>query len=236
MLLHPEEALARYRETPRGRYLMEHGQLLTRIGHHKNNEFEFGGHRYVVSACHSDRPAFIITFKSGELGDVELLHFYCAQGLSKQKADQQALLARVADFGLALAVVEAARDLLHIQRINTRAIAKDPEMRERQLQVWQSQCGSPDVWPSRAMRIHDSTCPLYFPRGDVGFTDTTEFLRRLDPENTEWLDLIGDVQQILAGARRSTRLPTVEEAPIVHYRHENRNCQTPPAQAAMVGV
>ena len=131
------EALELYRATARGQSVEERGKLETAIGHHKNNEFELGGHRYVVSACHSDRPAFIIMLHSEELGVVELLHFYCAQGLTTQKEDQQALLARVADFELALAVVQAARDLLHIERINTRAIAKKVAVRENNYE-----CGS----------------------------------------------------------------------------------------------
>ena len=54
---------------------------------------------------------------SEQLGLVTLLHFYCAQGLTKQNEDQQALLARMADFELARAVVQAARNLLHITRV-----------------------------------------------------------------------------------------------------------------------
>ena len=96
------------------RWVDVRGTLRPCIGHHKNIEFELGGHRYVVSACNSDRPAFIIKLKSEELADMELLHFYNAMGLAKQKEDQQALLARVADFELAQAVIQAATELLGI--------------------------------------------------------------------------------------------------------------------------
>jgi len=229
------QALNRYLATSRGQWVKERGVVEPGVGHHKQFEVELGGHRYVVSACHSDRPAFIMKLKSAELGDMELLHFYCAMGLSKQKKDQQALLARVADFELAQAVVATARDLLNIKRVNTRAIAKDTEVKDRQLRLWVSRCGHPVVEPSRLMQVHGSLCEFVWPSGTVAYADTKRFLKTLGA-NSEWLALVEEVDAILARVSSTTGLGRVTVAPKVRYLHESRNCQTPPAEVVLPDI
>ena len=55
-----------YKASERGQQLAMIGELKTGIGNHKKQEFELGGHRYVISACDSDRPAAVVKFQAAD--------------------------------------------------------------------------------------------------------------------------------------------------------------------------
>ena len=83
------------------RLLRSGGSMKFFMGRHKKTEHELGGHRYVVIACHSDRPYFGITYGRPGKTPKEILHLYEAMGLTQDHALQGTCVSRVLDFTLA---------------------------------------------------------------------------------------------------------------------------------------
>ena len=120
----------------RGRWLRSQGRLVLNVSRHKKEDFELRGHRFLVQACHSDRPAAALVWSKEGDSDVELLHFYQAMGLAKQHPQQQMCLARVRDFYLAHTLVMEASKMLSIQRVQLRGIHKEEAVNKSMLQLW----------------------------------------------------------------------------------------------------
>ena len=184
------ETLTSYQASERGKHVAQSGELKFCVGHHKRDTFELGGHRYVVAACATDRPAFLIVLRSGQGSERELLHAYCAMGLSKQRNGQQALLARIGDFDLAHIYSQVVREKLDIARISTRAIAKDPSLNERLLQEWSTRCAQPNVPPSRLLGQAAVSCSSW--PSDISFDHVKAFLTSFGPSDDAWVKLVED--------------------------------------------
>ena len=121
------DALDRYLRTPRGQYVQEHGEVSSvHVTHHKRTVHELGSHRYIVAACATDRPAFVVTYCEDGGDPREICHFYVAQGLRKQHKDMKPLLARTNDFEFAYSLLLEVQARLNIDRCTIRPIARDP--------------------------------------------------------------------------------------------------------------
>ena len=191
------ETLTSYQASERGKHVAQSGELKFCVGHHKRDTFELGGHRYVVAACATDRPAFLIVLRSGQGSERELLHAYCAMGLSKQRDGQQSILARIVDFELAYIYSKVVSDTLGIDRISTRPIAKDPTLQELLLKEWKSRCAEPIVPMSRLVTHPDVSCSSW--PSNISFEDVVTFLTDLDRENLDWLTLVQDITEFPVG-------------------------------------
>ena len=88
-------------------------QVSSRIVRHKKEDLEIGGHRYVIAACWSDRPAVEILVPDGNEMRV-VVHCYAAMGLVHQHAIQQVLLARTYSMEAAAAVAFSCQTLLKL--------------------------------------------------------------------------------------------------------------------------
>ena len=111
-----------FRASSRGAELLkEGGSLRFYTGHHKRQQYEYGGIRFVIAACRSDRPAAILEYTNAAGKKIEALHWYVAQGLLHQHPSQTVVLARVRDIALAKCIVEVLQNRLHIQRVSVRS-------------------------------------------------------------------------------------------------------------------
>ena len=152
--------MSSYEKTERGTFLLDHGHLTKATSQHKKWEYEYGGHRYVVTACASDRPAATLLFEPGkdeftdtsrgsDLRRRELLHFYAAQGLKKQHRLSRTLLARVSDFQLTKALVESIQSIFSTcpPSVYMRCTHKDEAECVRLKERWEDKCFPfPKVW------------------------------------------------------------------------------------------
>ena len=112
----------KFRATSRGAELLnEGGSFRFYTGHHKRQQYEYGGIRFVIAACRSDRPAAILEYTNAAGKKIEALHWYVAQGLLHQQPLQTVVLARVRDIALAKCIVEVLQNRLHIQRVALRS-------------------------------------------------------------------------------------------------------------------
>jgi len=90
------------------------GTVTRRVVRHKKEELEVGGHRYIIAACWTDRPAFELVCESGAQGDIPrvLLHWYAAMGLAQQHLWQQTLLARCFSMKMAASVTAVCQEVM----------------------------------------------------------------------------------------------------------------------------
>ena len=110
------EVQKRFSLSPRGGHVCQSGVLTSHSTDHKKEENEMGGLRFVVSTCGSNRPAAVLLFTPHDSNQkaIEMLHWYVAQGWSRQHHYQRVMLCRVRDFELAQVVVDVIKDSLHI--------------------------------------------------------------------------------------------------------------------------
>ena len=63
-----------FSSTERGAELLLDGSLEYYTGHHKKRQYEYGGTRFVIAACRSDRPAAILEYTDSAGKKTEVLH------------------------------------------------------------------------------------------------------------------------------------------------------------------
>jgi hypothetical protein len=113
-------------DSERGQELSRLGTLTPREKHHKRQEHEYGGTRFVVAACCSDRPAQVLEFAPNDGSKpVEIMHVYNAMGLSKQHEFVQVVLARFRDFRMGHVVVDVVREQLGVERVWVKPISRN---------------------------------------------------------------------------------------------------------------
>lgn len=253
--------LEKYSASSRGEEVAQLGELTMTVGHHKKKQFEYGALRFVVSACASDRPAFVLLFTPHEGNEchkkpIELLHVYVAMGLSKQHYMQQVILCRVRDFQLSQALLDIIHVHLHVPHVSVQALHKDAQ--ERQLIV--------DVWHETYDPFENTPMPVIGGAigdvaGEVKCANTISacepFLRLLTSSCSKMQDLLWEVLGIIR-TRQSSEIPAVEasnecqlvslspflsgrkpgpsQEPTIQYVHEALNCRVPPAQILLPGI
>jgi hypothetical protein len=100
--------------------------------HHKRFEHEFGGSRFVVASCSSDRPAQVLEFApNDQTKPVEIMHAYNAMGLSKQHELTQVMLVRFRDFHMGNAIVDVVREQLGVERVWVKPTSREGRECER---------------------------------------------------------------------------------------------------------
>ena len=104
------------------------GRLAARQSHHKRTEYEHGGIRFVIAACASDRPAYVLHFTPDEphRKPFEMMHMYNASGLRREHHLQQVILVRIRDFALAKVVLYVVQSIMNDgARIALRGVHKE---------------------------------------------------------------------------------------------------------------
>ena len=117
--------------------LAELGDVSQFLGRHKKKEVELGNARFVVEACHSDRPAVIWLMSYSDGKQIELLHFYHAMGLSRQHSSQTICLARCRNFTVADCIVRATVAMCGTKRFSIHATSADDVERDRLGIAWE---------------------------------------------------------------------------------------------------
>ena len=161
------------RVSDRAASLQTHGELRPCMGHHKKHEFELGGHRYVVSQCNTDRPAFILRYQAegSSKQQLELVHFYVAMGLSRQHSIQQMCLARVRDFTIAHHIRGLQRVMFDHSRGTVSSLPRKDTDRGAVLAAWMQIAGQPESSPSRHARMFEEGIAVGLSSDAAGFND-----------------------------------------------------------------
>ena len=117
-----------YMDSTRGKEVIGMGRLAARQSHHKRTEYEHGGIRFVIAACASDRPAYVLHFTPDEphRKPFEMMHMYNASGLRREHHLQQVILVRIRDFALAKVVLYVVQSIMNDgARIALRGVHKE---------------------------------------------------------------------------------------------------------------
>jgi len=238
------EALAnevrdRFAVSRRGSSLVAQGaSFILRTGHHKKSEYEIGAARFVVSACSSDRPALILQLVPGPGSPfkkpLELFHWYCAQGLDRQYHLQQAVLARVRDFEVAVIVVRVLQERLLVKHGSVKATCKEGADRDLLMQCWNNVwTGSPLValpgFSEQALLVAGSVAK------SSQLIDCLPFVHAVIPSGMSLLSaaevqMAWQAHNAVASGEVVTGVGSSEMSePRVSYVHEHWRCRVPPA-------
>ena len=179
-----------------------------------------------------------------------MLHWYVAQGWSRQHHYQRVMLCRVRDFELAQVVVDVIKDSLRICHWSVRSLNKDEAECRKMRSLWDlsythhsSQSIIPDI-PS----CKDD--PTKAAKDGKRFDDCVAFLKVLADGILDWKfcsemhtvlsnvtckarELNGEATPAQAGVASASR-NTPE--PIVDYRHETQQGRVPPGQVSLLGM
>ncbi len=150
-----KKAICLYESSERGKQLKEIGHLKQFTGHHKRQEYEVGGHRFIIALCTSERPYFGYSFEPDSGKPKELLHLYGAMGMTKQDDEQAVSLARVADYKLASLILSVVKEMFPSSRVSVRCISKHTQDHEKQLQLWADCCSDYGAAQSRLVHLHE---------------------------------------------------------------------------------
>ena len=144
---------------------------------------------------------------------IELLHWYAAMGLKEQHGGVQVLLARVRDFNLLDMLVETITSMFTIDFVDVRAANKNLKEKQNLEHIWRNTSS----WPVELQsRLEVATVP------DVNLAPrlmdsihVSDFLKSLDEQNREWLDLINESQRSYnLHAEMTEHIPDIHESDV----------------------
>ena len=222
--------------------LAEVGDVSQFLGRHKKKEVEIGNARFVVEACHSDRPAVIWLMSYSDGKQVELLHFYHAMGLSRQHSSQAICLARCRNFTVADCIVRATIAMCGTDRFSIHATSVDDVERDRLGIAWE--------YHSYLKNNVVSCLHTLLPLADdkllsslvhcTGFDHFSHFLPHV-PLGDDWTalcnKLLSDIASLSTPAVVASSLAGCSLLePVVVCTHEHPSYQTPPGVICLPDV
>jgi len=114
-------------------------------------------------------------------------------GLKEQHVGVQVLLARVRDFNLLDVLVQTTTSMLPIDSVDVRAANKNPGENQNLEHIWRNTSS----WPVEIQsRLEVATVPdVNLAPQLMDSVHVSDFLKSLDEQNREWLDLINESQR-----------------------------------------
>ena len=134
-------------------------------------------------------------------------------GLKEQHVGVQVLLARVRDFNLLDMLVETITSMFTIDFVDVRAANKNPKEKENLEQIWRSISS----WPVELRsRLEVATVPdVALAPQLMDSVHVSDFLKSLDEQNREWLDLINESQRSYnLHAEMTEHIPDIHESDV----------------------
>lgn len=154
------------------------------IEHHKNDEVELGGYRFMLPECSTDRPAFVIRGTYPDQTVVRLLYLYPAMGLNMQHDAQQMLLGRTGLPVMAACLLKACINLMIHTSYTVRPVGCTESTAKTATDAWTLLVQQLDLPDSTRCAIPDLPAEVVCEaqRADL-IEDCERILHRLLPED-----------------------------------------------------
>ena len=171
-----------------------------------------GGLRFVVGACGKNRRASVLLFTPHDsshgrgLKKTEMLHWYVAQGWSKQHHMQQVMLCRVRDLTLAQQVVHVLKKTLRIGHCSVRSLNTDNTECSTMLRLWNDSYGKHPSERIPLIRSGEMVHEAAAAKSAELLSECIPFLKALT-ESSPMIGLLNVVTELLSEVDISSKRP-----------------------------